>query len=74
MINQWFPTLVDMDASSSWKEPVKFGYKLWVAETPFGYTIQFYPCMDKDNFFDPDLELEGSAVDKLTNSLSKHDR
>ena len=25
------------------KKPVKFGYKLWVAATPLGYAIQFYP-------------------------------
>ena len=24
-------------------KPVKFGYKLWVAATPLGYGIQFYP-------------------------------
>ena len=56
------------------KEPVKFGFKLWVAATPLGYAIQFNPYMGKDDFFDPDLELGGSVVDKLTNSLTKHAR
>ena len=53
-------------------KPVKFGYKLWVAATPLGYAIQFYPYMGKDDFFDPDLGLGGSVVDKLTDSLPKH--
>ena len=52
---------------------VKFGYKLWFAATPLGYAIQFYPYMDKDNFFDPDWGLGGSLVDKLMDSfLPKH--
>ena len=55
-------------------KPVKFRYKLCVAATPLGYAIQFYPYMCKDNFFDPDLGLGGSVVDKLTNSLPKHAR
>ena len=54
------------------KKPVKFGYKLWVTPTPLRYSIQFYPYKSKDDFFDPDLGLGGSQVDKLTNSLSKH--
>ena len=53
-------------------KPVKFGYKLWVAASPLGHSIQFYPYMGKDDFFDPDLELGGSIVDKLTDSLTKH--
>ena len=32
------------------KKPVKFGYKLWVAATPHGYAIQFYPYMGKGDF------------------------
>ena len=44
----------------------------WVAATPLGYAIQFYPYMGKDDFFDPDLGLGGSVVDKLTDSLPKH--
>ena len=54
-------------------KPVKFGYKLWVAATPLGYAIQFYPYMGKDDFFDPDLGLGGSVVDKLMDSLPKHE-
>ena len=53
-------------------KPVKFRYKLWVAATPLGYGIQFYPYMGNDSFFDPDLGLGGSAVDKLTDSFPKH--
>ena len=49
-----------------------FGYKLWVAATPIGHAIQFYPYMGKDNFFDPDLGPREFVVDKLTNSLPKH--
>ena len=52
-------------------KPVKFGYKLWVAAaTPLGYII--YPYMGKDDFFDPDLGLGGSVVDKSMDSLPKH--
>ena len=50
-------------------KPVEIGYKLWVAATPLGYAIQFSPYMGKDDFFDPDLWLGGSVVDKLTDSL-----
>ena len=50
-------------------KPSKFGYNVWVAATSLGYVIQFYPCMGKGNFFDPDLGLAGSVVDKLTDSL-----
>ena len=50
---------------------VKFGYKLWVAAALLGYATEFYPYMGKD-FFDSDLRLRGSVVDKLTNSLPKH--
>ena len=54
------------------EQACKFGYKLWVAATPLGYAIQFYPYMGKDNFFDPDLGPREFVVDKLTNSLPKH--
>ena len=54
------------------KQTCKFGYKLWVAATPLGYAIQFYLYQRKDNFFDPDLRLGGSAVDKFMVSLPKH--
>ena len=53
-------------------KPVKSGYKLWVVATPLGYAIQIYPYMGKDNFFDPDLKLGGSVVDKLRDSVPKH--
>ena len=53
-------------------EPVKFGYKLWVAATPLGYAIQFYLYMGKDDLFDLDLRLGGSVVDKLTDSFQKY--
>ena len=54
------------------EQACKFGYKLWVAATPLGYAIQFYLHLRKDNFFDPDLRLGGSAVDKFMVSLPKH--
>ena len=52
-------------------KPVKFGYKLWVAATQLGCVIHFYLHMGKDDSFDLDLWLGGSAVDKLTDCLSK---
>ena len=36
-------------------KPVKFGYKFWVAVTPLGYVIQFYPCAGKDENCDSNL-------------------
>ena len=54
------------------KKAVKFEYKLWVAATPLGYTIQFYLYMGIDDFLDIDLGLGGSVVGKLTDSLPKH--
>ena len=51
---------------------VKSGYKLWVVATPLRYAIQFYPYLGKNDFFNPDLGLRGSVVDKLMDSLSKH--
>ena len=41
-------------------KPVKFGYKSWVAATPLGYTIQFYPYPGKDENYDSNLGLGGS--------------
>ena len=52
---------------------VKFECKLWVPATPLGYAIQFYRYMGKDNFFNPDLGFGGSVVDKLMDSLPKHE-
>ena len=53
-------------------KPVKFEYKLWIAATLLEYAIQFYPYMDKDDFFGPELGLGGSVVEKLIDSLPKH--
>ena len=50
---------------------VKLGYKIWVAAAPFGYAIQFFPYMGKDDFFDPDLGLGGFTVDKLMDNFPK---
>ena len=36
---------------------IKFGYKFWVAATPLGYAIQFYPYLGKDDNYDPNLGL-----------------
>ena len=43
-------------------KPVKFGYKLWVAATPLGYGIQFYPYAGKDEDYNKYIGLGGSVV------------
>ena len=43
-------------------KPIKFGYELWVAATPLGYAIQFYPCAGKDDNYNKDIGLGGSVV------------
>ena len=53
-------------------KPVKFGYKLWIAATPHGYAVQFYPYVGKDDIFGSNLGLEGSVVDKLTDIFLKY--
>ena len=50
-------------------KPVKFGYKFWVAATPLGYTIQFYPYAGKDENYDSNLGLGGSVVATLAEKL-----
>ena len=50
-------------------KPVKFGYKLWVAATPFGYGIQFYLYARKDNNYNKDIGLGGSVVMILMSKL-----
>ena len=50
-------------------KPVKFGYKLWVAATPLGYGIQFYPYAGKDDNYNKDIHLGGSVVMTLTSKL-----
>ena len=50
-------------------KPVKFSYKFWVAATPLGYTIRFYPNAGKDENYDPNLGLGGSAVATLAEKL-----
>ena len=50
-------------------KPVKFGYKFWVTATPLGYAIQFYPYAGKDENYDSNLGLGGSAVATLTEKL-----
>ena len=50
-------------------KPVKFGYKLWVAATPLGYAIQFYPYAGKDANYDKDLGLGGSVVMSLVSKF-----
>ena len=54
-------------------KPVKFGYKFWVAATPLGYAIQFYPYMGKDEYYDSDIGLGGSVVTKLADALPRQD-
>ena len=50
-------------------KPVKFGYKFWVAATPLGYAIQFYPYAGKDENYDSNLGLGGSVVATLAEKL-----
>ena len=50
-------------------KPVKFSYKFWVAATPLGYTIRFYPNAGKDENYDSNLGLGGSAVVTLAEKL-----
>ena len=50
-------------------KPVKFGYKLWVAATPLGYGIQFYPYARKDDNYNKDIGLGGFVVMTLTLKL-----
>ena len=50
-------------------KPVKFGYKLWVAATPLGYAIQFYPYARKDDNYNKDISLGGSVVMTLMSKL-----
>ena len=47
---------------------VKLGYRLWVPATPLRYAIQFYSYMGEHDFFNPDLGLGGSVVDKHAGS------
>ena len=49
-------------------KPVKFSYKLWVAATPLGYGIQFYPCAEKDDNY-KNIGLGGSVVVTLMSKL-----
>ena len=52
-------------------KPVKFGYKLWVAATPLGYTTtrEFYPHAGKDTNYDKVLGLGDSVVMSLVSKF-----
>ena len=50
-------------------KPVEFGNKFWVAATPLGYGIQFYPYAGKDENYDSNLGLGGSVVATLAEKL-----
>ena len=50
-------------------KPVKLGYKFWVATTPLGYVIQFYPYAGKVENYDSNLGLVGSVVASLAGKL-----
>ena len=50
-------------------KPVKFGYKLWVAATPVCHGIQFYHYAGKDDNYNKDIGLGGSAVMTLMSKL-----
>lgn len=55
-------------------KPVKFGCKLWIAATTYGYGIQFCPYVGKDTNYDNKLGLGGSIVMSLSSkSPSAHD-
>ena len=43
-------------------KPVKFSYKLWVAATPLGYGIEFYPFAGKDDNYNKNIGLGDSVV------------
>ena len=51
-------------------KPVKFGYKLWVAATPLGHAIQFYPYARKDDNYNKDIGPGGSVVMTLMSKLA----
>ena len=51
-------------------KPVKFCYKFWVAATPLGYTIQFYPYAGKGENYDSNLGLGGSVIATLAEKLT----
>ena len=42
--------------------PVKFSYNLWVAATPLGYGIQFYPYAGIYDNYNKDIGIGGSVV------------
>ena len=50
-------------------KPVNFGYKFWVAATPLGYAIQFYPYAGKDENYVSNVGLGGSVVATLAEKL-----
>ena len=50
-------------------KPVKFGYKMWVAATPLGYGMQFYPSAGKDDNYNKGIGLSGSVVMTLMSKL-----
>ena len=50
-------------------KPVKFWYKFWVATTPLGYTIQFYPYARKDENYDSNLGPGGLVVATLAEKV-----
>ena len=50
-------------------KPVNISCKFWVAATPLGYAIQFYPYAGKDENYDSNLELGGSVVATLAEKL-----
>ena len=50
-------------------KPIICGHKFWLAATQLGYTIQFYPYAGKDENYDSNLGLGGSAVATLAEKL-----
>ena len=56
---------------TSWLQTIhpKQKYKLWVAATPLGYAIQFYPYAGRDDNYNKDIGLGGSVVTTLMSKL-----
>ena len=69
-MNPWYPYFVRHGCKQYMRDkPVKVGYKFWVAATPRGYAIQFHPYAEKDDNYDSNLGLGGSAFATLAEIL-----
>lgn len=55
------------------RQPIKYGYKMWVIATPWGYAIQLYLHQGAGTS-DKVLVLGGSVVSNLISCLPREDR